>query len=97
MLGGPVRLFFRQPFYHPRLVELGLARFYAHFPYPWEGGLESIPEFHSPWRDKKALKERLERYVMGARYESLYADGKEEPVPSDWDRVYHTGFLWLIW
>ena len=46
------------------------------------------------WGEKKALKDRLERYVMGDRYGSLYADGKAEPVPSDWDPVYFTGFLW---
>jgi hypothetical protein len=72
----------------------GLARFYAHFRYPrqwsWEnvsnGLLWSGPWF-DPWLEKKALKERLERYVMGARYESQYADGREEPGPSDWDHM----------
>jgi hypothetical protein len=73
----------------PRLVKLGLDRFYAHFPYPWEGGPESDPyrghDGNWFWRRRMAVKNRLERYVMGNRYESLYADGKEEPVASDWD------------
>ena len=80
------------------LAELGLAEFYAHFPYPWETALGSrAREAYNPrwvWGEKKALKDRLERYVMGDRYGSLYADGKAEPVPSDWDPVYFTGFLW---
>jgi hypothetical protein len=80
----------------PRLAELGLAGFYAHFPYPWEGAPEpNVREERNPrwvWGAKKALKDRLERYVMGGRYESLYADGKE-PVPSDWDLVYFDGLF----
>ncbi|KAK3899792.1 hypothetical protein C8A05DRAFT_36575 [Staphylotrichum tortipilum] len=33
-----------------------------------------------PWSEKKGLKDRLERFVMGARYESIYAEGEEEPA-----------------
>jgi hypothetical protein len=50
--------------------------------------------WYDPWFDKRDLKERLERYVMGARYESQYADGREEPGPSDWDELYFAGFQW---
>ena len=81
-----------------QLAKLGLAEFYAHFAYPWETVLGSkVRDEYNPrwiWSEKKALKHRLERYVMGDRYESLYADGKKEQVASDWDLVYFTGFLW---
>ncbi|KAK4103512.1 hypothetical protein N658DRAFT_505199 [Parathielavia hyrcaniae] len=43
---------------------------------------------YDPWLERRDLKERLERYVMGARYESLYTGGREEPAPSDWDEMY---------
>ncbi|KAK3897028.1 hypothetical protein C8A05DRAFT_39422 [Staphylotrichum tortipilum] len=53
------------------------------------------PPQTGPWYDpllyKKDLKERLERYVMGARYETQYADGVEEPRASDWDLRYYCG------
>jgi hypothetical protein len=72
----------------------GLARFYAHFRYPRERSWADVPNepprpgpWYDPWLEKKYLKERLERYVMGARYESLYEDGREEPAPSDWDHM----------
>ncbi|KAK4156196.1 hypothetical protein C8A00DRAFT_12854 [Chaetomidium leptoderma] len=71
-----------------RLAEGGLARFYAHFPYPWEWTEESrTRRLNDPYwvlREEEALKERAERYVMGHRYESLYANGREEPGRSDW-------------
>ena len=80
----------------------GLARFYAHFRYPRERPLDAVLDdpprrgpWYDPWLHKKDLKERLERYVMGARYESLYADSREEPAPSDWDEMYFAGrFCW---
>ena len=80
----------------------GLARFYGHFRYPWQRPMYDIMPgepprrgpWHDPWFDKRDLKERLERYVMGARYESQYADGREEPGPSDWDELYFAGFQW---
>ena len=50
--------------------------------------------WYDPWLHKEDLKERLERYVMGARYESLYADGREEPGPSHWDDMYFDGRAW---
>ncbi len=66
----------------------GLARFYAHFRYPRERPCDTARHpwrgpWYDPWLHKRNLRERLERYVMGARYESLYADGREEPRPSD--------------
>ncbi|KAK4039669.1 hypothetical protein C8A01DRAFT_16402 [Parachaetomium inaequale] len=77
----------------------GLARFYAHFRYPRERPWGDVPNepprpgpWFDPWLHKKDLKERLERYVMGARYESLYADSREEPAPSDWDEMSFTRF-----
>lgn len=79
----------------PPLAKLGLAPFYAHFPYPWEGGPESNPyrghDGNWVWRQRMAVKSRLERYVMGDRYESLYADGSEELVASDWDPAHFSG------
>ncbi|KAK3291148.1 uncharacterized protein B0H64DRAFT_409920 [Chaetomium fimeti] len=82
----------------PRLAELGLAQFYAHFPYPWEGTPECRVRQKERrswvWPEKKALKCRLERYVMRGRYESQYADGKKEPVASDWDMMYLRPFPW---
>ncbi len=78
----------------PPLVERDLARFYAHFAYLWEEEFEVIQQDHDPWSDKNELKDRLEKYVMGERYESMYAGGQEEPVPCDWDHVYQTGPLW---
>ncbi|KAK3904043.1 hypothetical protein C8A05DRAFT_42819 [Staphylotrichum tortipilum] len=36
-----------------------------------------------------ALKEHAERYVMGSRYESLYADGRMEPEPDDWYEIFY--------
>jgi len=72
----------------------GLARFYAHFRYPEGRPWEEVPNeppppgpWFDPWFEKKDLKERLERCVMGERYESLYADSRKEPVPSDWDHM----------
>jgi hypothetical protein len=67
----------------------GLARFYARFPYPWECTKESLARYYKPegrgWLRPKeaAIKERVERYVMGDRYESLYANGKKEPEFGD--------------
>ncbi|KAH6649300.1 hypothetical protein F5144DRAFT_624540 [Chaetomium tenue] len=78
----------------------GLARFYAHFQYPWDTAPWDLALYQAPgpWYDplfhKRDLKERLERYVMGARYESLYADGREEPGPSDWDDMYFADRPW---
>jgi hypothetical protein len=73
---------------------LGLARFYAHFRYPCQRSWADVPNepprpspWFDPWLEKQNLKERLERYVMGARYEGLYSDSSKEPAPSDWDHM----------
>jgi hypothetical protein len=72
-------------------ADQGLARFYAHFPYPWECTEESrirdLNDRYWIWDEKRSLKETAERHVMDGRYDSLYADGKEEPKASDWERM----------
>ena len=66
------------------LADDGLARFYAHLPYPGELGPEVFIET-SDWMKAKLreIKDRAERLVMGDRYEELYATG-EEPEKSFW-------------
>jgi hypothetical protein len=68
-------------------ADRGLARFYANFPYPWEYTEESrtraLNNRFLVWQEKRALKERAERSVMGGRYDNLYADGREELKSSD--------------
>jgi hypothetical protein len=75
-----------QPF--RQLGALGLARFYAHLPYPWEWEEETRERRSDEpgWaaKEARALKECAERYVMGDLYSSLYANGREEPMPTDW-------------
>jgi len=73
----------------------GIARFYANFPYPWEWTLEDFRHLDLGWPPrwrwlddkKRELKESAERQVMGDRYDSLYANGVEEPKPSLWQHV----------
>jgi hypothetical protein len=78
----------------------GLARFYARFPYPWDCTEETQAQHRgyegSKWvlREEEALKERVEQYVMGDRYRSLYANGKKEPEFGDMYRLYcGSGYL----
>lgn len=64
------------------LGNLGLARFYAHFVWPWtwtEDVQSRVREGDSQWllRKEATLKERAERLVMGARYGTLSAGGAE--------------------
>ncbi len=71
------------------LAECGLARFYAHLAYPWEQTEEArsfsdLDRASLVWKEKEALKNEFEQDIMGPRYESLYADGREEPSLSDW-------------
>ncbi|KAH6613713.1 hypothetical protein B0J18DRAFT_62838 [Chaetomium sp. MPI-SDFR-AT-0129] len=75
---------------------LGLARFYASFRYPQPRPRRPPPPiprgpWYDPWLKKRDLNQRLERYVMGARYENMYVEGRTEPRPSDWD---HMSFDW---
>jgi hypothetical protein len=66
---------------------VGLARFFVCLPFPWECTMgpdrrrEMRPRIEAK---QKQLKASLERMVMGDRYESQYADGKEEPGSSFW-------------
>ncbi|KAH6622591.1 hypothetical protein F5144DRAFT_334135 [Chaetomium tenue] len=69
------------------LADNGLARFYAHIPYPWRFVGEPQP-YMARWdwvsAQERALKERAERFIMGDRYEEQYANGSEEPRLSFW-------------
>jgi len=71
-----------------RLADCGLARFCAHLPCPWEWIEESIVrrmnELYCLCEEKEALKKRAEPRVMGHRYESLHANGRQELRLSDW-------------
>jgi hypothetical protein len=62
------------------LADAGLARFHANLPYPHR---------EWAWREKEKLKRRIEEDVMGERYGRLYANGREEPVESDWCRRFY--------
>jgi hypothetical protein len=77
----------------PLAQDDGLARFYAHFTCPSElSEATRIRDQNEPgwaWREKANIKKRAERYVMGARYNSLYVDGKKEPEASGWDDIYY--------
>ena len=61
----------------------GTDRRYAHFPCPWEWTEEStvrrMNKLHWLREEEEGLKKRAEFRVMGHRYESLYANGREEP------------------
>ncbi|KAK3299683.1 uncharacterized protein B0H64DRAFT_389277 [Chaetomium fimeti] len=75
-----------------RLANNGLARFYANFVYPWLRTEESR-DYNERWdwlQDRKReIKEHAERYVMGDRYEGLYANNREEPERSFWEDFHY--------
>lgn len=74
------------------LVDNGLARFYAHLPYPWRLVGKPQPYFERLFwvmAQERALKERAERFVMGDRYGKLYANGGEEPRLSFWTWTHY--------
>ncbi|KAH6853246.1 hypothetical protein B0I37DRAFT_358837 [Chaetomium sp. MPI-CAGE-AT-0009] len=74
------------------LVDTGIARFYADFPYPWQFAGNPQPKyarFFWVQAQRQALKERAERFVMGNRYEELYANGREEPRKSFWTWTHY--------
>ncbi|KAH6848071.1 hypothetical protein B0I37DRAFT_446207 [Chaetomium sp. MPI-CAGE-AT-0009] len=81
----------------PLAREDGLGQFYARLAYPWKWTKESIdrhdrredPNGVWLWLEEMALKKRAESYVMGARYEDLYANGRKEPEPGDWNKRYY--------
>ncbi len=78
----------------PLAAEDGLARFYASLAVPWRrtGNGRARLQDGSHWLggNKAIVKEQAERHVMGARYESLYANGREEPPLGDWDDLFYS-------
>ncbi|KAH6842494.1 hypothetical protein B0I37DRAFT_314025 [Chaetomium sp. MPI-CAGE-AT-0009] len=72
----------------------GLAKFYADLRYPWEQTAESEDQwtgrYEGSWLQEREreLKESAERYVMGDRYDNLYANDKKEPQKSLWQHVF---------
>jgi hypothetical protein len=76
------------------LADNGLARFYAHFPCPWRFFGEpknylNVTRFGWLEAQRQELKELAERWVMGDRYEELYANGREEPAQSFWTWTHY--------
>ncbi|KAK4043850.1 hypothetical protein C8A01DRAFT_43227 [Parachaetomium inaequale] len=73
-----------------QLADNGLARFYANLVYPWQWAEGSRNSDARCVEDKgREIKEHAERYVMGARYESRYANNREEPEPSLWEELHY--------
>ncbi|KAL2168386.1 hypothetical protein VTG60DRAFT_7299 [Thermothelomyces hinnuleus] len=75
----------------------GLAGFYTSlhvYPQRWIENVSGIRAGEMWETEHKALKEKAERYVMGDRYDSLYANGREEPKISVWRHVdrFHFAF-----
>ncbi|KAK4143003.1 uncharacterized protein C8A04DRAFT_37875 [Dichotomopilus funicola] len=73
------------------LGDIGLARFFAYFPCLWE--LVLARHQHYEWRPQLEAKQRqfkasFERVVLGDRYETQYANGREEPEPSFWAKAH---------
>ncbi|KAH6632779.1 hypothetical protein F5144DRAFT_575202 [Chaetomium tenue] len=74
------------------LGQNGLARFYANFIYPWLCTEElRVHDYKKDWMEdrNREIKEPAERYVMGDRYEGLYANNKKEPERSSWEYSYY--------
>jgi hypothetical protein len=74
-----------------RLADDGLAAFYASFTHPLALTAE-YPNWSMTalYREEQFFKQRAERYVVGDRYDGLYADGKEEARPSDWYEIAYS-------
>ncbi|KAL2152143.1 hypothetical protein VTH82DRAFT_5327 [Thermothelomyces myriococcoides] len=75
------------------LGDEGLARFYAHFPDPWQwvGELQEDSEIDALSRLMDTVidfNECAERWVLGSRYDSLRADETEEPYLGNWNEMY---------
>ncbi len=74
------------------LADIGLARFFVHYPCPWEYTLTPDRRRRSRSRldaKKKQFKFGFECYIMGKeRYEKLYANGRKEPELSLWHWAY---------
>ena len=74
------------------LADNGLARFYADLPCPWRFAGEPQNRLERmDWvqANERELKERAERFVMGDRYEELYANGRKEPARSLWTLTHY--------
>ncbi|KAK4235912.1 hypothetical protein C8A03DRAFT_17384, partial [Achaetomium macrosporum] len=73
----------------------GLAGFYVDFPYPWQWTAQSKDRRRDEdgwdWLQAKKtpLKRSVERRVMGGRYDSLYANNKQEPEKTLWQHVIY--------
>ncbi|KAL2130234.1 hypothetical protein VTI74DRAFT_6711 [Chaetomium olivicolor] len=70
----------------------GLAKFYADLRYPWQWTDESKNRPHRrEWVEakKRALRRRVERRVMGDRYDSQCANESKEPEKSLWQHVFY--------
>ena len=81
-----------------QLAKCGLSRFYARLACPFEQteevqGYSNADRVSFVWQEKEALKANSEQLVMGPRYESLYANGEEEPSLSDW---YVNCYYWEL-
>lgn len=74
----------------------GLARFYAHFAWPWKWNawvreriLADEEEAGLAWLESKddELKERAERFIMGPRHAKFH-EGSGEPEASVWQHRF---------
>jgi hypothetical protein len=79
------------PLKHLTTGDNPLARFHAKLAYPWSWTEATYDRIKQPdgyeWykSEQQELNERGERYVMGDRYQSPYADNGEVPAPSPWE------------
>lgn len=79
-----------RPLKHLAVVENGLARFYAQCARPWMWTQAAYVRMSQPdgcsWLKSKEreLKDCAERFVMGDRYDTLYAGGDGGPNKSTW-------------
>jgi hypothetical protein len=74
-----------------QLADNGLARFYANLIYLWQWAEGSrYPEARWVQDKEREIKQHAERYVMGARYESFYANNREEPEASSWGLFHYS-------
>ncbi|KAK4152987.1 hypothetical protein C8A00DRAFT_15772 [Chaetomidium leptoderma] len=73
------------------LRQLGLTRFYAHLPDPWQRREPQNEDISQELIEdgKRRMKSMAERFVMGDQYESLYANNKEEPGLSLWELFHY--------
>ncbi|KAK4155310.1 hypothetical protein C8A00DRAFT_13636 [Chaetomidium leptoderma] len=90
------------PLKHLAAGDDGLAGFYTDVAWPWRWTKRvrnrMLHEDGDEWLASKAKanKDLIERYVMGDRYESLYANGKTEPAQSIWRDVYYNKHGYVV-